>query len=76
MQLRVRFVAAEVPTIRGGSGLDVERGRLEVVTSTWTFEGRVWTIVPVDPAESAPACWRKARTPNPDLVWRLVDVRE
>ena len=74
LHLRVRFLAAEVPTIHRSSGL----GRLlpEVVRSTWTFEGRLWIVGPLDPMEEVPARYYKARSRNPDLVWRLVDIRD
>lgn len=77
VQLRVRFLAAEVPTVRGGGGDGgMERGSTNVLSSTWTFEGRLWIIGPMDPAVDVPERYQKARTRNPDLVWRLIDIRE
>jgi hypothetical protein len=88
MQIQVRFLAIEVPTVHtpsasaddpphGAPGAlppRVERGPAEVIASTWIFEGRLWLVGPMDPAEDVPARWRKARTRNPELVWRLLKV--
>jgi hypothetical protein len=88
MQIKVRFLAMEVPTVRtaadSGDALPrvepghqpprVDRGAAEVIASTWTFEGHLWLVSPMDPAEDVPARWRKARSRNPDLVWRLLKV--
>lgn len=80
MQIRVRFLALEVPTVRAAPGAGdepphVARGPAEIIGSTWTFEGRLWLMGPMDPAEDIPARWRKARRRNPDLVWRLIKIR-
>ena len=75
-----RFLAAEGPTLRGPAGGagegSVQRGSTDVIPSTWTFEGRLWIVGPLDPMEEVPARYYKARSRNPDLVWRLVDIRD
>ena len=89
MQIKVRFLAMEVPTVRtaadSGDALPpghqpprVERGAAEVIASTWTFEGHLWLVGPgsmdQDKDISAGVRWRKSRSRNPDLVWRLLKV--
>ena len=79
VQLRVRFVALEAQTVRSGDKV-VQRGQHELVTSTWAFEGRIWTVTPPSKAgvedddDPAQIWWMANRRRNPQLLWKLAQI--